>query len=138
MKFEADTLRDVLANMRCPDCNMVGATAAIESTGPHFARASCAYCTRHLDWIGWPESPERPARRRTATRARALLLQGDPFCELCLRTEADLPAGEQLQVHHVDEDADNDEPANHRVYCTGCHQLLHWLRIYFGHQAALF
>lgn len=133
MRFEADGLRVAIATLRCRYCGQVGANATIELEGEHFARLVCAACDRTVEWLGWPPAPEKRERRRTARRADELTRNGIDHCELCLRSE--LPPPDRLAVHHLDEDATNDDPANLRLYCTGCHQLVHWLRTYFGHYA---
>ena len=48
----------------------------------------------------------------------------------------ELPAPEQLEVHHVLEvvaDDGNDDRENLRVYCSACHAMVNWTRTYFGH-----
>jgi hypothetical protein len=137
MRFEADELRTAIAAMPCPDCGHIGGHAQLELEGLHFARIVCPTCRRFLDWLGWPPKPEKRERRRTARLADELKRLGLDHCELCLRSEADLPPPDALRVHHVDEEATNDDPANQRLYCTGCHQLVHWLRTYFGHYIAV-
>jgi hypothetical protein len=70
-------------------------------------------------------------------RAAAELARlGGDHCELCLRGRFALPPPDTLEVHHLDEDATNNDPTNLRLYCTGCHRLTHWLRTYFGHYTA--
>lgn len=136
MRFEVDQLRVAITAAQCPRCGRVGGRATIELDGPHFARIVCPSCEQFLDWLGWPPAPEKRERRRTARHADTLTRLGVDHCEFCLRAASELPPPDRLALHHLDEDATNDDPANLRLYCTGCHQLVHWARTYFGHYAA--
>lgn len=136
MRFDPDELRPALAALRCPDCGHVGGRATLRLEGTHFAQIACPTCGLHLDWLAWPPTPEKRERRRTARLADELRRLELDHCELCLRSRSMLPPPDTLTVQHVDENAWNNDPANQRLYCTGCHQLVHWLRTYFGHYAA--
>jgi hypothetical protein len=139
MEFVRDTLRADLAALQCTVCGYHGASAVVKTDGPHFAAIYCVHCSRHLDWLAWPKEPEQRKRERRYSR-RQLPELGDR-CELCLRSQEELPAGETLVVHHVldkaalvDGDvAHPDDPELLRVYCPACHSLANWARTYFGH-----
>lgn len=136
MHFDADELRAALASLPCRHCGHVGATATIAGSGDHFAAIRCDGCHAQLEWLGWPPTPERRERRRTARRAAELTRLGADHCELCLRARFDLSPPDTLEIHHVDEDRDNNALDNLRLYCTACHRLVHWLRTYLGRAAA--
>jgi len=128
--FDRDDLRLALATMPCR-CGAMGASATIESEGPHFARIECLSCGSWIDWLGWPRDKpsERPRRRQRITKL------GEDRCELCLRTRFEIPVPGRLEEHHVIQHSENgsDESGNTRVYCTSCHRLVEWTRTYFGH-----
>ncbi len=135
MKFDRDTITAELAAKQCKSCGHIGAGMTFAFLeGPHFARLDCNGCGAFIEWVSMPDAPKRE-RRKTRRKLEHL---GDR-CEICLRHRDELPAPEQLEVHHVLEvaaDAGSDEDANLRVYCTACHSIVGWLRTYFGHYAA--
>jgi hypothetical protein len=99
---------------------------------PHFARVDCRQCGAWIDWVKYPEEVPKRDRRKSRKKLRDL---GDR-CEICLRHRDELPAPEQLTVHHVLEvaaDDGSDEEENLRVYCSACHAMVNWARTYFGH-----
>lgn len=95
--------------------------------GQHYAALICADCGRHQRWLPKPgnEKVRRPAAHR------ALVQKYSPgYCELCLRTEAALPANQVLEAHHIREYQD-DGPADRTniwIVCTACHKLIDWVR----------
>lgn len=130
MDFDRETLPSALAAATCKRCGYTGAKMEVVFQGPHFARADCRQCGAFVDWIRFPEAPA--TRRKSRKKLRDL----GERCEICLRHQGELPKPEKLTVHHVLEvEADNgaDDQENLRAYCTACHSLIHWARVYFGH-----
>lgn len=54
---------------------------------------------------------------------------------MCLRLEAELPATQDLDGHHVVEYSagGTDDRTNVWILCTSCHRLVHHQRTYLGH-----
>jgi hypothetical protein len=136
MQFDRDTLRAALANSECPDCHAAGAYFIGPGSGDHFAAVRCSNCRRHLDWLAWPAAPDKRERRRVSRRLDELQRLGADYCEICLRGHSQLPAGDTLDIHHLDGDRDNNNPDNLRVYCSACHRLVEWARIYLARLVA--
>ena len=82
--------------------------------------------------------PDADKARRPAGHRKLVKKFGRGFCELCLRREAELPASQDLDGHHVVEFADGgtDDQANVWILCTSCHRLVHHQRTYLGHYHA--
>jgi HNH endonuclease len=132
--LDKETMTAELAAATCKRCGHIGGSmrVVLDLTPPHFARVDCKNCGAFIDWVRWPTAAPRKDRRRSRKRLRDL---GDR-CEICLRHRDDLPAPEQLEVHHVLEvaaDDGTDDQENLRVYCSACHAIVNWLRTYFGH-----
>ena len=131
MDFDPDEVRHALATLPCRNCGAQAAKATLEQDGPHFARIECEACGAWIDWLSWPlqRASERKRRRQRITRL------GEDRCEICLRTQAELPPPDTVNEHHVIAHADSgaSDPDNTRVYCTACHRLVEWARTYFGH-----
>ncbi len=131
MQFNAVDIRDTLATIPCRYCGGVGGNATLETEGLHFARIECLSCSAWLDWLGWPPNPEKKRRGRRSLVTRL----GDDRCEICHRSRFEIPPPGQLEAHHVIQKTAGgaDDPQNLRLYCSPCHELVHWARTYFGH-----
>lgn len=136
VEFHRDTITAELAAAECKRCGQIGGKMRVVlgelGQGPHFARVDCRDCGAFIDWIGYPDAPAKPDRRKSRKKLRDL---GDR-CEICLRHRDELPKPEQLEVHHALEaaaDDGTDDRENLRVYCSACHAIVNWLRTYFGH-----
>lgn len=113
-----ETLRDALAAAVCPQCEATGGYAVVGRDWPHFGRVVCGVCDT---WIDWLTKPQETTTERARRKRRHIEDFGDR-CELCLRHGREV----SLQIHHADEESDVEDLL--RVYCSDCHQLVHWLR----------
>jgi HNH endonuclease len=134
MEFHRDTITAELAAATCNRCGSIGGKFQFvhDQGSPHFARVDCRACGAFIDWVKFPDGPLKGDRRKSRKKLRDM---GDR-CEICLRHRDDLPAPEQLEVHHVLEvvaDDGTDDRENLRVYCSACHAMVNWIRTYFGH-----
>lgn len=50
------------------------------------------------------------------------------MCTQCglSESESQVKYGQELSVHHKDEDKENNDPDNLTTVCKGCHQRTHW------------
>lgn len=133
VKFDIDTITAELAAKTCKQCGHIGAGITLSFLDtPHFARLNCNGCGAFIEWVGMPDAPAKKDRHKSRKKLRDL---GDR-CEICLRHRDELPAPEQLEVHHVLEvaaDDGTDDRDNLRAYCSACHAMVAWTRTYFGH-----
>jgi len=99
--------------------------------GPHYAAEICAGCRRHLRWL---PKPADKRTRRPAGHRHLVARHSRGFCELCRRRESELPAGQVLEGHHVDEyqHGGSADRQNVWIVCTACAKLIHWARHYFA------
>jgi HNH endonuclease len=134
MEFDRETITAELAAATFKNCGSIGGKFqfVFDQGSPHFARVDCRQCGSWIDWVKFPDGPAKGDRRKSRKKLRDL---GDR-CEICLRHRDELPAAEQLEVHHVLEvaaDDGTDDRENLRVYCSACHAMVNWIRTYFGH-----
>lgn len=119
---------------KCRHCGYEGIqTVTITETGVHYANVRCAKCARQLRWLPKPDSD--PTKYRRPTQHRDLVTAySSGFCEMCLRSQAELPKGQTLEAQHVREfkDGGSNKRENIWIICTGCHRLVHWVRTYHG------
>lgn len=104
----------------------------IEPRGPHThvwqcTSATCSYTT-------WAPKPKNINVRRDLKSARHMLEESgrERRCEICLRSEHELPPLQSLEVHHVIEVQDGglNDLDNLRWICTEHHAWIHHERRY--------
>lgn len=117
----------------CPECDCVDHLLLIADwPGGHYAKVSCGACGRFIKWQGKPK--EQKAKRPSAQK-KLVKRYSRGFCEICLRTESQIPRPQTLEAHHIIpvEQGGDDERENVQICCTACHRLIHWQRTYTGH-----
>ncbi len=102
----------------------------------HFGEWRCSACGRHY---GFMSKPGQERQRRPKAHRDLVKRFGRGYCELCLRRESELPAGQGLDGHHVREFSNDGEPKreNTWIVCKACHTLIDYVRDYFGHHDVL-
>lgn len=99
---------------------------------PHYGKDVCSKCGAWQRWVPKPdaEKAKRPAKHRDLVKKH-----GRGECELCGCPESDLPPGDVLEGHHVEEFQNGGEATRENVWviCTACHSLINWRRTYVGH-----
>ncbi len=116
----------------CPHCGCSGPHPMFPRLdGIHHADVNCVDCGRH--WF--PPKPDSEKRKRPAQHRAMVEKFSRGFCELCTIQKTELPKGETLHAHHVDEFQDEGTATreNTWILCTACHSLVHWRRTYVGH-----
>jgi len=110
----------------CPQCNKRLGLRILEPSGPHAGRYVCI-CGHFRGWVARPASRNRPAAHRDLVAKH-----GNGRCQLCDRHVDDLPPGQVLEAHHVNEYARGGPPTAENVWiiCTACHRLIEWVRSY--------
>jgi 5-methylcytosine-specific restriction endonuclease McrA len=73
-----------------------------------------SYCVRHNR--RWPDNPSRPRGRAWQQLRASLIASWGGRCSECGS------GGVPLQLHHVDGNVQNADPANLRPVCVGCHR----------------
>src|SRR4051812_42434580 len=86
----------------------------------HHASAKCATCGKFKRWLPKPDADKK---KRPAAHRDLVKKYSRGHCELCLRTEDELPSREQLEAHHVDEFCEGGDPGRENIWivCTYCH-----------------
>ena len=126
--LDAPRIHDWIDEGTCPACGLAGWHPVFLLRGTkagHYAEMRCAACDRYIKFVG-----NEDARRRESKHRKLVKKFSRGFCEMCLCWEQDLPPGETLEGHHVQEHQD-DGPAtrdNVWILCTSCHELLNWKR----------
>ncbi len=119
----------------CRHCGYEGPhTVTPATTGVHHAKVCCAACRRMLRWLPKPDSD--PTKYRRPQQHRDLVnAYGEGFCEMCLRSSAELPKGQTLEAQHVREYQHGGENSRENIWivCTACHRMIHHIRTYHGH-----
>jgi len=95
----------------------------------HYGKYVCATCGRWLAWVSKPDGEKRN-RRNSRRLSRPFERAGIDYCQMCLRTKAELPPHMTFIGHHIVEvrDGGTDEPGNLWHLCTFCHELIHLVR----------
>jgi len=96
---------------------------------PHEAEIRCAACDR---FIGWKKKEKNEAKRPKQIHSPGSL--GIDYCQICLMPKRHLGTNEALEIHHNDDEPENNERINILVVCTSCHKLIHHQRTYRNHQ----
>lgn len=94
-----------------------------------YGKLICTACGKFIKWVPKPENEKRP-KRESAKLKKVFEAVGVDYCQVCLRTQSDLPDGVVFHAHHVVEvrDGGTDDPANIWHLCTICHEMVHLLR----------
>lgn len=105
----------------------------LRTSGVHYGDLRCAECNTHL---GFPPKPESdPTKYKRPSKHRDLVREySKGFCEMCLRSEGELPKGTTLEAQHVQEYQDGGDSTRENIWivCTACHRMVHWVRTYHG------
>lgn len=115
----------------CPKCGSEEFTPGPGPGKDEFRKAVCLRCTA----VWWQPKDENEKTKRPAAHRSLARKFGQGFCEFCGRLEAQLPKGETLTGHHIEEYQHDGEATaeNTLVLCTMCHAYSHHLRTYLGH-----
>ena len=121
-------------NETCRHCGLTADhPAQLCENGVHYARVRCVSCSRFLRFLPKPDSD--PTKYKRPAEHRDLVGKfSEGFCEMCLRSQDDLPKRQTLVAHHVREyrNGGSSKRENIWVICTACHQMIHWVRTYHG------
>lgn len=96
---------------------------------PHEAEIRCGLC--HC-FLGWKRKEKNEGKRLPQVHSPESV--GIDYCEICLLHRKHLGMNETLDIHHIDDNPENNERINISVVCTGCHKLIHHQRTYRNHQ----
>lgn len=114
----------------CRNCNEnVEVNIIPRPDTPHAGEIKCAVCGRFL---GWKKKEKNEGKRAKQVHSPESL-QID-FCQVCLLPKQHLGVNETLDIHHIDDDPENNDRLNILVACTACHKLIHHQRTYRNHQ----
>lgn len=114
----------------CPRCGARHKSARKEQAGTiHYGRVVCKECDFCYGFI------PRPGNKAPRPVASLNVAKHGKYCEMCLLERSELPNGETIVGHHVKEHqhGGSNEDSNIWDLCTGCHELVHWLRKRHGH-----
>jgi hypothetical protein len=122
----------------CPKCGHKDALRHIlRDGGTHYANIVCDHCDELFVQFGRKPDSLKPTRKAEHKRLAEKFIKdtGVNYCQICFRTQQDLPKGETLEAHHVLEysgggDADM---SNIWLLCSKHHALVHHERTYIGH-----
>jgi len=126
-----DTLKD------CSKCGLK--TEAVLELTPHlthYAKLVCGRCGNHHQWISKPDS-DTTKYRRPRQHKDLVDKYSRGFCELCLKSGAELQTGVTMEAHHVVgfSNGGSSDRGNVWIVCTACHRQIHWARRYHGRNA---
>lgn len=123
--------KEIPTDRKCSKCDRP-LRAFLRESGVHYADLRCPVHGHQ----GMLPKPETDPARRPAAHKDLVAKFGSGFCELCLRMAEELPIGQALIGHHVREfAAEQGEPTRENIWilCTGCHELIDWMRERVGH-----
>jgi hypothetical protein len=66
----------------------------------------------------WQGRPDRPSRKFKEKKYRNMLKDR---CERCAFLPEDIC---QLDIHHLDQNHENDDPSNLQTLCANCHRFI--------------
>ena len=109
----------------------------------HYGRLDCLKC----GFVGWardPQSSRNNTTQKLRIGKRSLRQVADfhnfditddeskIFCFFCLKMKHQLGYGEVLTVDHIMElnKGGKDEVENTQIFCSACHKLKNWARLY--------
>jgi len=119
---------------RCPKCGTDN-SVCFEFTPKmvHYGRVHCSDCGYGKgNWVRKPENIT--ARKRSAASKSIVKRFSQGYCEMCLRTEEQLPNNQVLEGHHIlGDELGKHEREDVWIICTACHRLVGFVRTYFGH-----
>lgn len=102
----------------------------------HHGKEVCNGCGKFLRWIPKPDNEKvrRPAKHRDLVKKYS-----KGFCELCLKSEVELPNGQGLEAQHVIEFQDGGTEGRENIWivCTACHKLIHWMRHHISQRSTV-
>lgn len=92
---------------------------ALNDIDPDKRTAVCTHCGPvYLHWL-------KKGRWQCANVSKGYRIRGKKdYCENP-RCTATIEHSAQLDIHHVDDDHDNNAPENRRTLCANCHRLEH-------------
>ena len=116
---------------RCGRCGKMVVPVFSLRTDKHYADERCPSCNF---FMGFVQKPDQDKSRRPAAHRDLVKKFGGGFCEFCSLTKDELPPGDTLEGHHIEEYTDGGEPTAENVLtiCTHCHLLLHFQRDHYA------
>lgn len=115
--------------MFCKNCGKVEYYLKPRPDTPHEAEIKCTECH---SFLGWKKKEKNEGKRPANIHSPESL--GIELCQLCLLPKQHLGTHETLDIHHIDDEPENNLRENILVVCTSCHKLIHHQRTYRNHQ----
>ena len=108
-----------------PDCGEynIEATHFSEIHGHRYHCIECGYTW----WGGRLKNKDKNIKRPICPTASDMDIS---YCQICMLEGRDLGYSETLEVHHIDDNPQNNDRLNLMVACTACHKLIHYQRTY--------
>lgn len=83
------------------------------------------YCDDHARQRDKRQNSSKRGYGSNWQKVRRLHLLENPFCVECEKVNRECSTTHRLEVHHIDENPENNESENLKTLCRGHHDILH-------------